>query len=159
MAEQKAKRMIFPACYAKQQIVVFLRRSMSFLVLFLLFSSTQAHAQFGSMAGLVIALIGMVQVEPGPNVLTLGVKGTEIRFAAQDVESIIKDFSTPQFLSDLRHHSPSLDVRGSDELLEKLLKERPSKRVLKLKGRYYQDSRKFILNDIDVLEDIRKQQP
>ena len=132
---------------------------MGFLILLLLFSPPQVPAQFGSMNGLVLALIGMVQVEPGPNVITLGVKGTEIRFAAQDVESTIKDFSTPQFLSDIRHRSPSLDMRGSDELLEKLLKERPSKRVLKLKGRYYQDSRKFILNDIDVLEDIRKQQP
>lgn len=128
------------------------------LVLLLMCLPVPAFAQFGASTGLVVQLIGMVQVEPGPNVLTLDVKDTEIRFQLQDLESTFQDFSVPRFLSDLRHRSPNLHIRGPEHLLDLLLKERPSKRVLKLSGLYYADSRRLLLNNISPMQELKKPQ-
>jgi len=99
-----------------------------------------------------------VQVEPGHNVVTFGVKDTEIRFQLQDVTSTIRDFSSPQFFAQLRHRSPNLDIKGPEPLLDLLLKEKPSKRVLKLSGLFYSDSHRFLVNDIRTVQEIRKPQ-
>ena len=128
------------------------------LALLLICLPVPAFAQFGASTGLVVQLIGMVQVEPGPNVLTLEVKDTEIRFQLQDLESTFRDFSVPRFLSDLRHRSPNLYIRGPEHLLDLLLKERPSKRVLKLAGLYYADSRRLLLNNISSVQELPKPQ-
>lgn len=115
---------------------------------------TAAVAQLSGIGGgWVLHLIGMVQVEPGSNVMTLKIKEDVIRFAVNDINTRDQNFSTPQFLSEARRRDPSLELRGSEELLDMLLKERPGKRVLKLTGRYYQDSRRFMLDAIDRLGD------
>ena len=136
----------------------FLLKSLGLSIFLLTLFSVPAAAQFGASTGFIIQLIGMVQVEPGPNVLTLEVKGTEIRFQLQDLESTFQDFSAPRFLSDLRHRSPNLHIRGSEHFLDLLLKEKPSKRVLKLSGLYYADSRRLLLNNISPVQEIRKPQ-
>jgi len=43
----------------------------------------------------------------------------------------------------------SLYIRGPEPMLDLLLKEKPSKRVLQLQGIYYSDSRMFMLHDLD----------
>jgi hypothetical protein len=115
---------------------------------------TAAFAQLGGIAGgEILQIIGMVQVEPGSNVLTLKVKDDVIRFAVNGIDTRNQNFSVPQFLSEARHREPSLQLRGPEPFLDMLLKERPGKRVLKLTGRYYQDSHRFMLDDINRLED------
>ena len=113
-------------------------------------------AQTGRAGAWTIQVYGMVQVEPGANVLTLGVKDEEIRFAVSDVRSSNQRFSTARFLSDTKPHTPSMYIRGQDSFLDLLIKERPSKRVLRLSGLYYVDRRVFVLSDI---EPFREQQP
>jgi hypothetical protein len=131
------------------------------LWLFLLFLACfpcQVFAQFGSVTGVSMNLIGMVQVEPGSNVITLGVKDTEIRFAVNDVESSLRNFSSTQLLAETRHRSPSMDVKAPEHLLDLLLKEKPRKRVLKLIGRYYPDARRFLLDKVTPIQEGPKPQ-
>lgn len=140
-------------------LFAFAPKSLCSCLLLLALSPTSAAAQFGSAgAGITIQLIGIVQVEPGPNVITLGVKDIEIRFQAQEVLSAVRDFTIQRLLSDIRRYSPSMTIRGPELLLELLLKEKPSKRVLKLSGLYYPDSRRFLLNNISTVQEIRKPQ-
>lgn len=127
---------------------------LTLLTLTSLSAPTAAVAQLSGIGGgWVLHIIGMVQVEPGSNVMTLRIKEDVIRFAVNDIDTRDQNFSTPQFLSEARRREPSLELRGSEELLNMLLKERPGKRVLKLTGRYYQDSRRFMLDAIDRLGD------
>jgi hypothetical protein len=136
------------------QSLAYLRRVLALLALSWMLTPTFSFAQIGLGAGgWVIQLTGMVQVEPGSNVLTLGVKDDVIRFAVNDVYSRDQSFSVPRFLSESRRRDPSLDLRGQDQLLDMLVKEKPGKRVLKLTGRYYQDSHRFVLDSIDRLEE------
>ena len=131
-----------------------LQRVPVLLALSWILAPTASFAQVGLGAGgWVIQLIGMVQVEPGSNVLTLGVKDDVIRFAVNDIYSRDQSFSVPRFLSESRRRDPSLDLRGQDQLLDILIKEKPGKRVLKLTGRFYQDSHRFVLDSIDRLEE------
>lgn len=127
-------------------------------IIFLALSSLSASAQFGTSMGSTIQLIGMVQVEPGANVLTLDVKDTEIRFQAQSVIGADRDFSLPRFLAELRHHSPSMTIQGPEHLLDLLLEEKPNKRALKLSGIYYHDARRFLVNKIISVSDSNKPQ-
>jgi hypothetical protein len=114
-------------------------------------------AQASGAGGLVIQLYGMVQVEPGPNVLTLGVKDEEIRFVVHNVYSASRTFSTARFLSDTKHRTPGLYIKGPESMLDTLLKEKPSKRTLKLHGVYYPDSRLLVLNGLEPFrEEPRK---
>ena len=136
----------------------FLPKILSLLIFLLTLSPLSAFAQFGSSTGLTLQLIGIVQVEPGSNVITLGIKDTEIRFQIQDVVSTIRDFSSQQFLSDLHHRSPSLWVKGPEHLLDLLIKEKPNKRALKLSGIYYSDSRRFLMNAINTVQESGKPQ-
>ena len=109
-----------------------------------------AAAQFGGGAGgWAIQLYGMVQVEPGANVLTLGVKNEEIRFVVHDLRCSNRGFSMSRFLSDTSSRTPGVYMKGPDTLLDLLIKERPSKRVLKLTGSYYPESRIFTLSDLE----------
>ncbi|MGE0680424.1 MAG: hypothetical protein AB7P69_05890 [Candidatus Binatia bacterium] len=158
MKRQKAKVVIgaivdspFGACNP-------FHKSSYLLALLLVCLPVPAAAQFGTSTGFVIQLIGMVQVEPGPNVITLEVKDTEIRFQMQDLESTFKDFSAQRFLSDIRHRSPSLYIRGPEHLLDLLLKEKPRKRVLKLSGLYHADSRRLLLTNISPVQELQKPQ-
>jgi len=100
----------------------------------------------------------MVQVEPGPNVVTLGVKKDKIRFLINDVYSRDRNFYPGQFFAEMRNRTPNVEVRGPEELLEMLIKERPSKRVLKLMGVYYLDSHTLLLHAITPLRDTPKEQ-
>jgi len=107
-----------------------------------------AFAQVGSSGVWPIEIYGMVQVEPGSHVLTFAVKNEEIRFSVSDVRSSDRRISMARFLSDTRPHTPSVHIKGNDSLLELLIKERPSKRVLRLTGLYYVDTRVFVVNGI-----------
>ena len=103
--------------------------------------------------GWAIQLYGMVQVEPGANVLTLGVKNEEIRFVVHDVHCASQACSMSRFLSDTTHHTPGVYVKGPDTMLDTLLKEKPSTRVLKLSGLYHPDSRMFVLNGLEPFQE------
>ncbi len=136
------------------QLLACLRRIFMLFTLLWMLTPTTVFAQLGGIGGgWVLHIIGMVQVEPGSNVMTLKIKDDVIRFAVNDIDTRDQNFSTPQFLSEARRREPSLELRGPEELLDMLLKERPGKRVLKLTGRYYLDSRKFMLDTIDRLGD------
>jgi hypothetical protein len=100
-------------------------------------------------SGWVIEISGMVQVEPGTNVLRLDVKGEEIRFVTHNVRCTDRNFSMARFLSDTTNRVPGLYVKGPDSWLEFLRKERPGKRVLKMSGTYYQDSRTLLLTNVE----------
>jgi len=95
----------------------------------------------------------MVQVEPGPNVLTFKVKTDEIRFVVHDIASRNRDFTLAQFFANVRHHDPNVDIKGPEPLLDLLIKERPSKRALKLSGSYYVDSHSFVLIGITPVQE------
>lgn len=128
------------------------------ILCFLALSPATVSAQPGSAMGWVIQITGMVQVEPGPNVLTLGVKDEEIRFIVHDVYSRDRNFTMGQFFSEVRNRTPNIDIKGQDALLEMLIKERPSKRVLKLSGIYYLDAHAFMVNAITQVQDKPAQQ-
>ncbi len=109
--------------------------------------SAVAFAQTG-LGGWPIEIYGMVQVEPGPNVLTLAVRDEEIRFVVHDIRSAGRNFPITRFLADVKHRNPSLYIKGSEPVVELLLKERPGKRALKLQGIFYPDARQFLVHSI-----------
>ena len=115
---------------------------------------TSAPAQTGG--GLTVQVFGTVQVEPGSQVVTLAVKNEEIRFAVQDMRCTGQQCSKDRFLSDIKHRTPSLYIRGPEPLLDLLLKEKPSKRALKLEGTYYVDSRVLLLHDLSPFNEQPK---
>lgn len=108
---------------------------------------TIATAQTG-IGGWPIEMSGMVQVEPGPNVLTLAVKEEEIRFVVHDILSADRNFTMTRLLADVRYRSPSLYIKGAESVLEVLLTEKPGKRALKLRGIVYPESRQFVVHSI-----------
>jgi hypothetical protein len=122
------------------------------LVIVWMCASPSVLAQTG-VGGWQIELYGMVQVEPGSNVLTIDVKDEEIRFAVHDVRSADRNFTLGRFLSDLKHRTPGLYIKGSESILELLLKEKPNKRALRLQGVFYPDSRMFIVNSMRPLQE------
>jgi hypothetical protein len=61
-----------------------------------------------------------------------------------------------RFLSETKIRTPGVYVRGPDTMLETLIKERPGKRVLKLSGLYYPDSRMFVLNGLEQFHEQPK---
>jgi hypothetical protein len=115
------------------------------------------HAQMLS-GGWVLQLYGMVQVEPGSNVVTMDVKKEHIRFVVHNVRSSDQNFAPGRFYSETTNRVPGMYMRGPDEWLETLLKERPGKRVLKLTGVYYPDSRMFVINDLSQFHEERKRE-
>jgi len=117
----------------------------------------QAYAQLLS-GGWVLHLFGMVQVEPGSNVVTMEVKKEQIRFVIHNVRCSDQDFSPGRFYSEVTNREPGLYMKGPEEWLDTLLKERPSKRVLKLIGRYYPDSRLFIIDNLSQFHEERKKE-
>ena len=121
-------------------------------------TTLSASAQFEGAGGWAIQLYGMVQVEPGANVLTLGVKNEEIRFVVHDVRCSNRELSAGRFLSDTTHRTPGVYVKGPDPMLDILLKEKPSTRVLKLSGFYYPDSRRFVLNGLEPFQEKSRQE-
>jgi hypothetical protein len=112
-----------------------------------------AFAQSPGAGGLAIQLFGMVQVEPGSNVITLSVKTQEIRFVLHDVHGPNRDFSLARFFSDIKSRQSGLYVKGPDLLLDILIREKPNKRVLKLTGLYYSESRTLVLNDLNQVQE------
>jgi hypothetical protein len=125
-----------------------LRTSLTLLtLLWSLLTPSSADAQMTGGGGM-ISLYGVVQVEPGPDVATLEVKGEKIRFAIQNVYCSDRGFSTGAFMTDVTRKDPGLHMRGSEEWLDMLVKEPPSKRVLQMTGVYYQDSRMFVINKL-----------
>lgn len=136
----------------RQRAVDLLVKSLGLLIFLWLLSPASASAQIGTGGGL-LQIIGMVQVEPGPNVLTFKVKTDEIRFVVHDITSRDRDFTMAQFFADVRHHTPNVDIKGPEPLLDLLIKERPSKRALKLSGSYYMDSHSFVLIGITPVQE------
>lgn len=122
-----------------------------------IFLPVQAYAQTMT-GGWVLHLFGMVQVEPGSNVVAMEVKKEQIRFAIHNVRCSDQNFSVGRFYSDTTNREPGLYMRGPEEWLDTLLKERPGKRVLKLTGRYYPDSRLFIIDNLSQFKDERKKE-
>jgi len=157
MDQQKVNSRFLPFCLPLSTFHP-LRQNLFLVLAFLTLASLPAAAQFGASIGATIQLVGMVQVEPGANVLTLDVKGTEIRFQAQDIVGMDRDFSMPQFLAELRHRSPSMKIQGPEHLLDLLLEEKPNKRALRLSGIYYNDARKFLVNKISSINDSNRPQ-
>lgn len=115
------------------------------------------HAQMMG-GGWILQLYGMVQVEPGSNVVTLEVKKEHIRFVVHNVRSSDQNFAPGRFYSETTNRVPGMYMRGPDEWLETLIKERPGKRVLKLTGVYYPDSRMFVINDLSQFHEERKRE-
>jgi len=66
----------------------------------------------------------------------------------QNLRPVTRRFSTDKFLSDTKHRTPGVHVKGPEPLLDLLIKERPNKRVLRLSGMYYADTRLFVLNGL-----------
>lgn len=117
----------------------------------------QAQAQTMT-GGWLLRLYGMVQVEPGSNVVTMDVKKEQIRFAIHNVQCASQDFSIGRFYSETTNREPGLYMKGPEEWLDTLIKERPSKRVLKLVGRYYPDSHMFIIDNLSQFKEERKKE-
>ena len=120
-----------------------------------IFLPAPAFAQSGGGVW-TIEVYGMIQVEPGGNVLSLEVKDEEIRFAVQEVRCADQRFSRDRFLFDTAQHTPGVHVRGPEALLDLLLKERPSKRVFRLRGLYHSETRVFVLNGLDPVNEKPK---
>lgn len=117
------------------------------VVLWLLLTPIRTSAQVTG-GGWTVSLYGIVQVEPGDGVVTLKVKDEQIRFFLQNIQCSDRSFSTERFLSDVAHKKPSLFIKGPEEWLDLLINERPSKRVLQMRGVYYPDSRTFLLHKL-----------
>jgi hypothetical protein len=117
-----------------------------FLAAAWIFPPAIVFAQGGG--GLTIQVFGVVQVEPGPNVLTLAVRNEEVRFAVRNMRCTGQQCSKDRFVSDIKHRTPSLYIRGPEPMLDLLVKEKPSQRVLRLEGLYYLDSRMLVLHDL-----------
>ena len=114
----------------------------------------QAYTQTMT-GGWVLQVFGMVQVEAGSNVVTMEVKKEQIRFVVHNVRCSDRDFSIGRFYSETTNREPGLYMKGPDEWLDTLLKERPGKRVLRLIGRYYPDSHLFFIDDLSSFRDER----
>lgn len=110
--------------------------------------ASSAFAQSTTAGGWAIEVYGMVQVEPDPKVLTFGVKKETIRFAVHNVHSSNPRFPIHRFLSENKKRTPGVYIKGPEEMLDALIQEKPSQRVLKLNGVYYPDSRTFMLNGL-----------
>jgi hypothetical protein len=117
-----------------------------FLMLMLL--SFSASAQGVGSAGFPLHVYGVVQVEPGPRVLTLAVKDEYIRFALHNAHSINSAASIVHMLTEHRYRTPSIYIKGADIQLNRLIAEKPGERTLKLTGMYHPDARTFVVDTI-----------
>lgn len=117
------------------------------------------HLRAQSMiGGWVLELYGMVQVEPGANVVTLDVKKEHIRFVIHNVRSSDRNFAPGRFYSETTNRVPGMYMKGPDQWLETLNKEQPGKRVLKITGTYYPESRIFVINNLSQFHEERKRE-
>ena len=115
-----------------------------------------ARTQFG---GILVKMYGMVQFGPGSQVLVFDVGGQTLRFGVHDLESRNPQVSFSRFMSETRRRKPSLHVKGPAHMLEMLRKEEPEKRMLRLTGMYYQDSRNFVLSRVQPVRQTRQDLP
>ncbi len=115
-----------------------------------------ARAQLG---GILVEMYGMIQFGPGSRVLMLDVGGQTLRFGVHDLESRNPQFSFSRFMSETRRRKPSLYIKGPAHMLEMLRKEEPEKRLLRLTGLYYQDSRNFILSRVQPVRQTQQERP
>ena len=115
-----------------------------------------ARAQFG---GILVEMYRMIQFGPGSQVLMLDVSGQTLRFGVHDLESRNSQFSFSRFMSETRRRKPSLYIKGPAHILEMLCKEEPEKRMLRLTGLYYQDSRNFVLSRVQPVRQTQQEQP
>lgn len=104
-----------------------------------------------SMGGWILQVSGVVQVEPGPDVVTLTVKNERIRFAVHNIHCSDQRVPVHRFRSDNQHRDAGVLIRGDEEFLGTLLQEKPGKRALKLSGMYYPDSHMFNLQDLQPM--------
>src|SRR5262245_4985831 len=70
--------------------------------------------------GWLLEMYGMVQVEPGSNVVTLDVKKEQIRFAIHNVRSSDQNFAPGRFYSETTNRVPGVYMKGPDQWLETL---------------------------------------
>ncbi|MGE0826303.1 MAG: hypothetical protein AB7G75_19370 [Candidatus Binatia bacterium] len=124
------------------------------LLLSLLLWSFASHAQLGG-GGVSVYLTGMVQVEPGSDVVTMQVKEDKIRFVIHDVQGTDRNFPAARFTSDVTRRDPGLYIKGAEKWLDLLLNERPNKRALRLNGLYYPDSHFFMVRNIRPVRESR----
>ncbi len=115
------------------------------------------HAQ-SMTGGWALQLYGMVQVEPGANVVTLDVKREHIRFVVHNVRSSDQNFASGRFYSETTNRVPGMYMKGPDHWLETLSKEQPGKRVLKITGVYHPESRTFVIHDLSQFHEERKKE-
>src|SRR5262245_62100664 len=78
---------------------------------FLLPASVDAQMLGG---GWILELYGMVQVEPGQNVVTLEVKKEHIRFVVHNVRSSDQNFAPGRFYSETTNRVPGMYMKGPD---------------------------------------------
>ncbi|MBM4254535.1 MAG: hypothetical protein FJ147_01410 [Deltaproteobacteria bacterium] len=107
----------------------------------------------------MISLYGMVQVEPGNGVTTLKVKDELIRFVIHNIQCSDRNFSTGRFMTDVTHKEPGIFIKGPEEWQDILIKERPGKRVLLMRGAYYPDSRMLLLHKLEPFHGVSTPQP
>jgi hypothetical protein len=119
-----------------------------------MFLSSSASAQGVGSAGLPLHVYGVVQVEPGPRVLTLAVKDEYIRFALHNAHSVNSTASLLRMLTEHKHRMPSIYLKGADIVLDRLIAEKPGERTLKLIGMYHPDGRTFV---VDTIKPFREQ--
>lgn len=117
---------------------------------------SKAHGQFG---GIILDVYGMVSLAPGRKVLSLAMgRGENIRFRVQDVVCQNPNFSTINFLSEVRHRRPSLYIKGPERHLGLLRAEEPERRLLRLTGLYYPGARNFVLSRVRAVRPGERQE-
>ncbi|MGH9426328.1 MAG: hypothetical protein ACRD2L_08500 [Terriglobia bacterium] len=120
------------------------------LLLYGVFPTPSALAQ-SSMGGWILQVSGVVEVEPGPDIVTFTVKKERIRFAVHNIHCSDQRVPVHRFRSDNQDREGGVLIRGDDEFLDLLLTEKPGKRALKLSGMYYPDSHMFNLQNLQPM--------
>ncbi len=114
------------------------------LMVCVLFDPTRAAAQGTA----VVELYGVVQLAPGPGVITLDLLDQVIRFAVRDIRSVDPQLTTVRLLSDVGNREPSLYLKGQAHILEILLREKPDTRMLRIMGVYYPTARTLNVTNV-----------
>jgi hypothetical protein len=100
-----------------------------------------------------IRIRGMVQrVQLDPYFIILEVKNHQIPIVRRQVLADEEQAPLGYITADIMGRTPGIEVRGPEDLLEALLQEKPSQRVLELRGVYDLDSRVFHLSALRPLD-------
>jgi hypothetical protein len=84
--------------------------------------------------------------------IPLAVKNQQIFFVRNQVLSDDEQIPAGRIAAEMVRRTPSIEVSGSEELLEALLQEAPGQRVLELRGVYDPEARVLHLNTLQPVE-------